>query len=76
MGNMELTLDLRMALLFHNDYQCKMQICTLSLCRDQIMICSFSALAGHFVSTKPCGCCSLGSITNPSNDAPIQLNYR
>ena len=34
----------------------------------------FSARAGHFISTKPCGCCSLGSVTKPSDDAPIQLN--
>ena len=30
----------------------------------------FSARAGYFILTKPCGCCSLGSITKPSGDAP------
>ena len=34
---------------------------------------SFSAWAVHFISTWPCGCCSLGSITRPYGDAP---NYR
>ena len=57
---------------FHRYILGKMLIYVLSSCRDQSDI--FSARAGHFISTKPCGCCSLGSITKPSGDAPKQLN--
>ena len=37
---------------------------------------NFSACAGLLISTKPCGCLSLVSITKSSGDAPIQLDYK
>ena len=37
---------------------------------------NFSARAGHLISTNPNGCGSLGSITKPSGDAPIQFDCK